>query len=326
MIRRAARHLMVRDDRIGETFRSVVASYEARLGPIHARLNFKEALAEGRSVGRALEVIGRRWPEVRSTSVEKPVFILSAGWRSGSTLLQRLVMSKQAILIWGEPYSHGLMLKHLAEGITAITDHWPESSWFVDAYDLQTLSSTFVANLYPSLPDLQSAYLRYMEALFIDPARTRGFCSWGIKDVRLTLDETRFLRWLYPEAKILFLVRNPFDAYRSYRAVGGWYHEWPHDPILTAKRFGQHWADLARGFLLGAEEVDAKLVRYEELVGGGLDLGELERYLGMPIDRELITKNVGSHKNMAAGLTGHEVRQLEKAVASVASLYGYHGV
>ena len=35
-------------------------------------------------------------------TIEKPVFILSSSWRSGSTFLQRLITHSNEILIWGE--------------------------------------------------------------------------------------------------------------------------------------------------------------------------------------------------------------------------------
>ena len=38
---------------------------------------------------------------------EQPVFVLSAGWRSGSTLLQRMIMeNNRDLLMWGEPFPH----------------------------------------------------------------------------------------------------------------------------------------------------------------------------------------------------------------------------
>ena len=36
-----------------------------------------------------------------STLKYSPLFILSAGWRSGSTLLQRLIISAKGVVIWG---------------------------------------------------------------------------------------------------------------------------------------------------------------------------------------------------------------------------------
>src|SRR5262245_32576620 len=33
-----------------------------------------------------------------------PIFLLSSGWRSGSTLVQRLINSDSSVLMWGEPF------------------------------------------------------------------------------------------------------------------------------------------------------------------------------------------------------------------------------
>ena len=52
-------------------------------------------LAEG------IKVFQDRWPDVASSSEDAPIFILSAGWRSGSTLLQRMLTPE--CLIWGNP-------------------------------------------------------------------------------------------------------------------------------------------------------------------------------------------------------------------------------
>ena len=44
----------------------------------------------------------------------KPVFALASIWRSGSTLLQRLLCSDPDILLWGEPYGDAGFLPGLA--------------------------------------------------------------------------------------------------------------------------------------------------------------------------------------------------------------------
>ena len=39
-----------------------------------------------------------------TTVTDDPIFVLAAGWRTGSTLLQRMIIEAGA-LVWGEPYS-----------------------------------------------------------------------------------------------------------------------------------------------------------------------------------------------------------------------------
>lgn len=211
----------------------------------------------------------------------------------------------------------------MSDGISAITHDWPEQRWFISECDLDKLDSTFVANLYPEVADLQKAYLAYMQTLFIDTAKSKGIGRWGIKDVRLTIDDAHFLKWLYPEAKFLFLVRDPYKAYRSYRLTRDWYHEWPHDPVMTARRFGQHWRDLARGFHDGVNEIGGMLLRQEDLSSGEVDFAGLETYLEIEINPGLLNKKVGSHRRTGDTVPGYEYKMLAKEVASVAHLFGY---
>src|SRR5260370_858511 len=71
-----------------------------------------------------LAVIRRRWPELVNTSTEAPVFVLAAGWRSGSTLLQRLLMP--ACFIWGEPFGHADLIDSLADHLRCFTHRCPD--------------------------------------------------------------------------------------------------------------------------------------------------------------------------------------------------------
>ena len=297
--------------------------YEIACGPIYAQRHHKKSLARGRSIIQGLELIRQRWPEVKSTEQTAPVFILSAGWRSGSTLLQRLIMSRQSILVWGEPYSHARIISHLADGVSALTETWPQEEWFVDQYDLTAIDSTFVANMYPAIQDLQNACLAYMKTLLEEPARERGFQDWGLKDVRLSIEDAYFIKWLFPNAKLIFLCRNPYNAYKSYRADRSWYQEWPNNPIFTARQFGLHWNNLAKGFYQGATELEGIFLRYEDLLKGDADFSVLETYLGFKIDRSLLERKVGSHHRVSDKLTKSELKQLTKEVSSMTKLLGY---
>ena len=63
---------------------------------------------------------------------EQPIFLLSAGWRSGSTLLQRLIMSDPRVLIWGEPFDECGMIQGFANTLTAFRPGWPPEDYFYD--------------------------------------------------------------------------------------------------------------------------------------------------------------------------------------------------
>jgi len=297
--------------------------YESIYGPIYARNRHKESLAKGRSVIQGLAQIKQRWPDVQSDEQHSPIFILSAGWRSGSTLMQRLIMSTQSILIWGEPYSHARVISHLADGISAITESWPEDSWFVDHYDLNKLDSTFVANMYPPITDMQQACLAYFKTMFEVPARQKGFERWGLKDVRLTIEDAYFIKWLFPNARFIFLCRNPYDAYKSYRQDRSWYFEWPDSPVFTATEFGCHWSALASGFYKGAADLGGIFLRYEDLVGDAAIINTLEKYLELQIDSSLLATKVGSHHRSGDKIPPYELKRLKNEVENMANILGY---
>ena len=98
---------------------------EALWGTSAARKRHARYTSRQLTVEAALGVIRTRWPELRSTETCEPIFILAAGWRSGSTFLQRLVMSREEAFIWGEPYRHAALVDSLASQVKVFTDVWP---------------------------------------------------------------------------------------------------------------------------------------------------------------------------------------------------------
>ena len=244
----------------------------------------------GRSIEQGIEVIKRRWPGLLDDCDDEPIFVLASGWRSGSTMLQRLVFGPW--FVWGEPFGHAGLVESMAAPLRCFTDSWPESHHFHKGEGIESLGREFIANLYPPVQDLREAHRAYFRALFAEPARRAGVSRWGFKEVRLDVDYALYLKWLFPRSKFLFLIRNPYDAWRSYaaRAMKGWkwYNRWPDDPV-TVRSFAAHWRKLASSFLEGHAKVDGIVVRYESLARGEYD--EIETYLGRPLSREAGTVN-----------------------------------
>jgi hypothetical protein len=267
-----------------ESLKASVRDLEAAVrGPRRARAKLKQYRQRAHRVEEGLAAIASRWPDLHSESLEEPIFILSAGWRSGSTMLQRLLMSAGRHLIWGEPYSHARMIDALAEPIRCFTESWPHDAWFVGTTAAEELSRRWVANLYPPVEQLLRAHLDLFDRLFGDPARNLGASGWGIKDVRLTTDHALYLKWLFPRAKFIFLYRDPYAAYRSYRPYRRWYISWPDRPVFTPWAFGKYWKTMTEDFLSGYERVGGMLVKYEDLVGPHPPLEALSRYVGFSV-------------------------------------------
>jgi len=131
-----------------------------------------------------IDVFRHRWPGIVSPSQESPVFLMAAGWRTGSTLLQRML--SQDCLMWGEPYGQGGLIDSAADLLRRIKDFWPDESFFFRGQDAKSRVKEFVANLYPPPVTVLNSYVRFFEGLFSDPAKSAGVERWGVKTVRLS--------------------------------------------------------------------------------------------------------------------------------------------
>jgi hypothetical protein len=276
------------------------------------------------SIAQALRVVAQRWPNLKSASTAEPVFILAAGWRSGSTLLQRMLM--RDVFVWGEPYGHAGVIESLAGQLQCLTDVWPEPHFFDHGAPAEALSQKFIANLYPPVQSLLEAHQQFFLRLFAQRTPEASPGRWGIKEVRLTVDHAHYLRWLFPRCKILLLIRNPYDAFRSYAARRdrgwSWYHRWPDQPVTT-RSFADHWRACVSGFLKGVSQVDGLVIKYEELTDAR-HLSRLGKYLGFPVDQSPLGVNPpdGGPPPQAA-LSDEDRSVLDEAVGDLARVLGY---
>lgn len=229
--------------------------------------------------------------DVFATETPGPIFLLSAGWRSGSTLVQRLISSASGMLLWGEPYHRCRYIQCMAAALKPITEGWPGPEMLLGSQDASRLSESWIANLYPDFNDLHLAHRAFLDSLFCEPAVRRGYKRWGLKEVRFGRDEIAYLRWLYPNARFVLLIRDPRHAWRSYRGKI-WYISWPDQPVYTVATFTRIWHALAADFLAEAAAKDVLLIRYEDLVQGGEAVDALEAHLDVQVDRGVLSNRV----------------------------------
>lgn len=298
---------------------------DALRGPAPARSAHRRALALAPGIGPGVRQLQALCPAPTDPNDDAPIFLLSAGWRSGSTLLQRLLMSDPDVLIWGEPYDECGLVQALAGSAKAFRSGWPPAEYFYDGRPPDTLTGDWIANLFPALDDWRRGQRALFDTMFAEPARRAGARRWGLKEVRLTAEHALYLKWLYPNSKFLLLYRHPLDAYRSYSAFGrSWYDVFPDRPMLTSRMFGKHWRKLMLGFLRDAEALGAMLIRYEDIVSGCLPVLRLNEYLRITATASPLQNKVGGVAAVRqTQIGGLERLLLGSEVKSLALKLGY---
>ena len=284
-----------------------------------------------------LAALSSRFDPIPMPEANAPVFMLASAWRSGSTLTQRLLVSSNELLMWGEPYDHSSLIRRMAESMAPFDEKWPPDPYIVDPDDPPS-ADKWIANAYPDPDYLVSAHRAFFDRLFADAAHEAGYARWGLKGVRLDGEHARYLKLIYPDARFVFLHRNPYDAFLSYRLLHDirthsywWYHRWPDDQVSTATHFGEIWTRLTTSFLETADAVGGVVIAYEDLIRGhGVD--QLERATGITVDRSILERRVGgtgqqkgTWEDVDRTLRPGEIAELQATTGRLARRLGYAG-
>jgi len=236
--------------------------------------------------------------DCQDSEPEAPIFLLATGWRSGSTLLQRILVTDPRVFLWGEPLGEMAFVSGMAEMLTRLStfprlaERWTENEGL-----FSSLATSWIASLYPPGRDFRVGLLAFFDQWLGQPARKRGFERWGFKEVRLGATEATLLHWLYPKAKFVFLTRNPYDCYRSL-SDSGWhhlYHARPDIRVDSAAGLARHWNRIALSWSELPPDFPAVRIKYEDLIAGRVDFRELESWLGIEIKESVaLSASVGA--------------------------------
>jgi hypothetical protein len=288
-------------------------------------------------LSQGIDSLKREYPDL-PPSDESPVFVFSAGWRTGSTLLQRLLNSHPEVMVWGEAYEDAFLFYHLAEPLSVFTKGEPDLQLLPQGIDLEhvgadfireQLTREFIPTLSPPVADLQGAHRAFLETLFKTRAVALGRRIWGVKMVRGTGAVAKYLRWLYPAAKLLYIFRNPYAAFRSYinqteQGRHHWHIYYPSHPVEGIEAFMVHWRHCVETFLASHRELNAFLVPYELLVHGGI-LAPMQSYLGLELDPGVlgVRADFAGRGGRARELTASERERIALIGGEVATRFGY---
>ncbi|MDG1360206.1 MAG: sulfotransferase [Phycisphaerales bacterium] len=209
-----------------------------------------------------------------------PIFLLGSG-RSGTTLLQKILNSADDVMIWGE---HGGFLKKVANAYF----HHTESAKVAGAIfgknrvaknpnlDFNRLKLTDIDYCWMNWYGRREATANFaglIESFFHPPTMTKR--HWGFKEIRYGGDDRtiEMLAELFPNARFVFIARNPVDVIASQAAMG-----WEPKTVLRTgwKQLAETWAAQNRGLLefQRANEDRTRFVRFESMISK--DSGEVE--------------------------------------------------
>jgi hypothetical protein len=253
--------------------------------------------------------------------MEEPVFIFAASWRTGSTLLQRVVNASSDVFIWGEP-------RFLAQAQTLYVRMMDIAARPGQAAgNLSDIpSGAWIPTVFPGKERVQNAFAHLFCDLFAYDARAARFPRWGFKEVRPgAVKAAQFLHEIFPGSRFVFLVRHPMDTYHSLRNMD--FFRTFKNPYLPANA----WATNASGFLdvTRAATLPAILIRYEDLIGDPARREEVLNRLCTHLrirrtpemDGELAVKS--GHSNYSVALTPEDIAEVTRRTEHAARQCGY---
>lgn len=249
-----------------------------------------------------------------------PVFVFSASWRTGSTLLQRIICASNRVFIWGEPHylDNLLVLYRRMNEIQQYRAHGTQQYY---------ARRSWIPVLSPGREIELSAFRSFFKELYFAPIKARGYSRWGFKEVRSNAVEiAKMLYDIFPEARFIFLVRNPLDTYLSIKNTPPIFESFT-DPFRPVHGWVKNTGDFLN--VMSDSSLPAILIRYEDLTGeepaARESIAAICSHLSVPFNysmfREL--KAVIGSADDKEPLTANEREKVVSETREIASRIGY---
>lgn len=275
----------------------------------------------GTSLAQDMATLAEKFPIPPDTSEARPVFVFSVGWRSGSTALQRLLLSSDQAIVWGEPYESEGVFQNMAEALRAVAHTPGDKNAFEETLKpVGSLAGEWVATYGPPVGDLIEAHRAFFLRLFAQRPEYAGL-RWGVKTVRLSPEYAAYFKLLFPASDIVILMRSPFDAYASFHGRR-FLRRAPDDFVQSPEDFARHWVACAKAITDITEKTGALVLRYEDLATGQTAL-RIKEATGLDVDPSTLHRKVGSTAKTYANLPARHRRRFERALGPAANQNGY---
>lgn len=249
--------------------------------------------------------------------MDRPIFILGCTFRTGSTFVQRLINSSGEVFIWGENMGIAEDLRVIVAKLAS----WQAISAGQDGDLAQNREDAWIANLNPELPRAAEAAARaFFATYYVQATRQRGFARWGFKEVRCDAGTARFLLRLFPDARIVLVVRQP-EAVLASMATSAWYAQAGGSAgVIKAWRAG------VEGFL-SLDDARVQLTRLEDFAASPVAaLESLGRHVGIDpaqFDASILHRPVRGSTSAPALGAAERAALAEAHLGSLVDALGY---
>ena len=265
-----------------------------------------------------------------------PVFVVGLTWRTGSTLLQRMLNASNQILMWGEPWPS----THILQNLYLAKESFPANpgSQLADGEEGIKLANRGIALLSPSSSDFEVAVRGFYLDFFGAEAKKRGIHRWGFKDVHLDGANLEWLLQLFPNSKFLVIHRHPLDSWLSYinahrgYAVG-WRQPGFERPIINSREYSSHWSSRALSLYNFASKnsKNVNLISFETLtkdpsklvqsIYNFCDLNEVSLDQSLKVSSKVLMTT--SQKSCSFPLQDYDVSNIRQGCSEAAVHFGY---
>ncbi|KAB2329370.1 sulfotransferase [Cytobacillus depressus] len=190
------------------------------------------------------------------------ILISAATHRSGSTLLQRIFNARMKTLIWGE---HNGVLTNFCELEKKLSDYASKFEHQREVYfKTNENPSNWIATMNPSKKFIDNAVHHsvkaFLDNLYAEHNKTHDII--GFKEVRYGQAELELFRKCYPHTKIILLVRNPIDVWRSHSN-----HLKKEVYNHSLEKFIKKWRNHVLYYInLAKNDPNAYFLKYEDIV------------------------------------------------------------
>ena len=232
-----------------------------------------------------------------SDASDRPIFVLGACQRTGSTVVQRLLNSHDDVFLWGE---HDGALDGVLAAVPLLRA-WNLSNGKAAAREYHDYKGDgFIANLSPNQDVVEDSIRSTIRALFADNFEGCSSARWGFKEVRYRGDVVTTLLELFPLSRLVFVYRDVLAVMLSLRTWEldtsmSWKPEWTIQAV-------EAWVDSMR-FFSTLKDPRVFALRYESLLEEPeIVVSDLETRVGLnsgSIDRGVLGRRI--HAPGAAG-------------------------